>query len=258
VKHQLLKVMLLATLLSSSTALSIYGQYKWSVVGRAVDSCGKPVPHARVLVYPREDPGGWERIITDVEADAEGKFRYTGEDTKLVNRDDTLYVTSSYPANAVFSGNLLPPFYAVSRVDRLFTGRSLHFKSNEEVNVGDVPVQVYYGVVIVYLQDRNGKPMFTDTKDWEYIGLRIRDIHGRRVEEGDISPADVREAVRVKESAIALALPEGAWQIEIAPDGLKGKRPYGLKGKVLSSERLLVKASNSPLKVTLKRATRRK
>lgn len=241
-KHCLVNIISLIMLFFFSLSpLSVHSQYKWAVTGRAVDEFGNPVRHARVLVFPSA-PEGWAGgTITDEKADAEGRFRFERNSSVLVNNESFLYVTSPFPKDADIPINLIPPF-RVSRQDHpALNGLLLRFKSNQELNVGDVPVQVYYGVVIVYLQDRRGKPMFTDAKEWEYIGIRIRDVHGKIVQESDLSPASARDAVREKGSAVAIMLPEGVWRIEIAPAGLKQKWPFGLKGKLFGSDMLTVK-----------------
>lgn len=228
-----------------------YGQQKWAVTGRAVDECGKAVPYAWVLVLPADPPEG--RVggtITYEMADGEGRFRFEGE-SMISESEYTLYITSPFPDYTTVFANLIPPFEISTKDHPQFGGTQIRFKNSEEVDVGDALVQVNYGVIVVYLQDRKGRPLFSNTEDWEYIGLRVRDLNGKVVSEETIPPADVREAVRVSESAISLALPEGVWRIEIAPAGVKQKWPFGLKGKILVSDNLIVKREK-PTKVTLK------
>lgn len=247
--RQLTQAFLSTTLLLPLGAQPIQERYKYAVIGRVVDGCGQPVAHAQVLLFPpkplSEGKGG-DQLIVEETADDKGRFRYEGEATDPVRQN--LYVTTPYPPNA--EAPITPPFDEVKGIDRLFDGRPVLIKKNEDVNVGDVIVQVRYGVVLVQLQNRMGKPLFTDAADWEWIGLRVRDARGKVVSEFSLSPASVRRAVRVDQSAIAVALPEGTWSIEIAPDGEGG---VWLK----SNTKLLVQVSNSPLQITLKPPTKR-
>lgn len=247
-KCRFLQFILLGMLVPSINAQAVQGRVKWTITGRVVDNCGKPVSNARIYVVPTGPLIGTS--IDNEIAGGDGRFHYQRESSVSGVSDMFLYVTAPFPINAYIPLN--PPFYAVNRVDRSFTGQAIKVKTGEELNLGDVPVQVNYGVVVIHLQDRKGEPMFTDAENWEYIGIRVRDLNGKIVVQRDVSPASVKYAVRVKESAIAIMLPEGAWRIEIAPDGLKQKWPYDLKEPVLVTEMLLVKTSNSPLEVTLR------
>lgn len=251
-KFRLLQIVYLTMLLFQFYPGNVRGQHRWAVTGRAVDECGKAVPYAWVLVLPSDPPEGRAvGTITYEKADAKGRFRFERESTSTTESENFLYITSPFPAHTEVPTNLSPPFGISPKDHPQFGGTRIRFKNNEEVDVGDVRVQVNYGVLIVYLQDRKGRPLFTDMEDWEYIGLRVRDFNGKVVSEWAIPPADVREAVRVSESAISLALPEGVWRIEIAPAGVKQKWPFGLKGKILVSDNLIVKREK-PTKVTLK------
>ncbi len=250
-----MQIFLFRVMILVANAQNVRGQNKWTVTGRIVDNCGKPVSDARIFTFPAGPVIG-TRFDNEV-ADADGRFRYERESSVPGESETFLYITTPFPPNAHISGNFVPPFYAIRHVDRSFAGRAIRVKTNAELNLGDVPIQVYYGVVIVYLKNRKGEPMFTDAEDWEYIGIRIRDLQGKVVDERYFPPASVKEAVRENGAAIALALPEGAWRIEIAPDGLQQKWPYKPKGKVLSSEMFLLKVSNSPLEITLRAGSKK-
>lgn len=251
--RQLTQIVLSAMLLLSFNTQAIQKQYNWVVRGRVVDEHGRPVAHASVLVFPPEMLSEWkghDLLIIEVEADAEGRFRYEGEDLIPIDSKYVLYVTSCRPPDAFTPVTLTPPFDLAKGTDLAFVGRPVRVKSGEEVDVGDVPVQVRYGVVVVHLRNRAGAPMLTDAESWEGVGVRVRDARGKIVDESFLSQAAVRKAVRVDQSAIAIALPEGVWRIEVAPDG-EG-------GRWFTSNLLTVQASDSPLQVILKPPAKRK
>ncbi len=248
--RRILPIILFCMLLSSVNAQDIMRQDKAAVAGTVIDNCGKPVPNARVYIFPPDPPIGTSAVNN--RASTDGRFRYMLESLPSGETEMFLYVTSQYPPNAEIMASLTPPFYAMHSVDSSYRGRAFRIRPGEEINFGDVPIQIYYGTVVAYPRDGKGNPIFNSAEDWEYIGIRIRDLNGRTVAEGNLPPASVAKAVRVEESAIAFALPEGVWQIEIAPEGLQQKWPFKLKGKLLTSEMFFVRVSNAPLKITLR------
>ncbi len=242
-KHILRRIVYSVIYIALFAATNSWAQSGSRVIGRVVDGCGKPVPHARVLVFGPEPQGGMigGLTITDEQADADGHFKYEIYQTKSPETDSFLYVTSPIPLNAFIT--LTPPFNALRKIGNSFLGLPIHLRPNQEVNIGDVKVQVIFGVVVARLQDRKGLPMFDDPKDWEYVGLRIRDIQGRIVEETEVPPASAKAAVRANGTSLAIVLPEGVWQIEIGPNGLKGKW--------IVSDLFLVKSSVQSVEIVL-------
>lgn len=248
--RQLMQVVLSTMLLSLLNAQTTQEQYKYVVRGRVVDDKGRPVPYAQTVLHPPEPLSSWkghDLLIIGEEANAEGRFRYEGV-TDVPVHDEVLYVTAPPPSNAYIG--IFPPMDELRSINRSFAGRPVRVKSNEEMNVGDVPVQIRFGVVVVHLRNRAGAPMFTDAESWEGVGVRVRDVRGKRVSERYLSSASVSKAVRVDQSAIAIALPEGRWSIEVAPDGEEGAW--------LRSDKLLVRALATPLQVSLKPSAKRK
>src|SRR5947209_15926781 len=97
--------------------------------------------------------------------------------------------------------------------EKRFKGQRILVKKNIPLDLGDVPVQVRYGIVKVNLRDRNGALLITNIESWRGVWLRVRDTRGRTITTTSLSINNVQEAVNAAESSITVALPEGTWRI---------------------------------------------
>lgn len=190
-------------------------EYHYSVRGRVVDSNGKPVPGAIVYLDPMQ---GADQIFGDT-ADATGNF-HLEESTPILRKLRRLYVSAPPPSQVATL--VRPPYNLLPRLKgRNFAGKRLIMR-RKEINVGDVEVQVRYGVADVRLCNCAGNPLFTKPEEWRYLWFRLQDQSNRTVKESTLSQDDILEAVDFDESTIALALPEGVWRLDVSARGADG------------------------------------
>ncbi|MCV4725752.1 hypothetical protein OFD51_32415, partial [Escherichia coli] len=60
--RRILPIILFCMLLSSVNAQDIMRQDKAAVAGTVIDNCGKPVPNARVYIFPPDPPIGTSAV----------------------------------------------------------------------------------------------------------------------------------------------------------------------------------------------------
>ena len=129
-----------------------------------------------------------------------------------------LYVASFCRSNDVVL--VAPPFWPVLRKERRFKGKDIVIGRGDLTSIGNVNVQLIYGHVGLRILDRLHQPLLTRTADWSPIWIRIKKPNGVAVHESALSPAEIQRSVRLEESRIDLALPTGAWTLEIALAGV--------------------------------------
>jgi len=211
--------------------------YHYSIRGRVIDSHQNPVSKAAVYLDP---PAGAHQIFGST-SDSEGKF-YLKEDLG-VQLKRKLYVTAPTPDGVPCL--ICPPFNLLPRLNgSIFQGKSIVFKPDEEINIGDIPVQIYYGLIKIRISNKNNEPLLTDEEKWRLLYFRIRAKEGKVVAESGISIYEISKAVNPVESTITIALPDGVWYLEVSLPGNRGDRlkaggwleiipPYDLKEIIL-------------------------
>ena len=186
--------------------------YKYVVTGRVVDERGQPVPNATVVLELPGPSESWDVMIEYHQTDNNGRFRIE-EGASLPTLERVLYVTTTVPDHAY--APISPPFPMATRGDPRFAGQRIFVARDRETDTGDVTIQVRYGPVSVHLQYPKGAPLFEATIEagsLPDIQVATRTKQGDMVDRGAVS----RGAFHKSESTIALALPEGEWQLEIA------------------------------------------
>jgi hypothetical protein len=203
--HFFVLIMLLVPLSLSSK------QIKFIVTGRVISADGAPVVNAHVVITP---PGPVGELVYFVKTDLKGIFRFEGE---YPGGREILYVTSPLPEHAHIP--LIPPF---NRVDPTYnpSGKKIRVLTGKETNLGDIRVQTEYKCLNLHLKNQEGNPLLNIPKNWEDVWIRIRERSGKIVAESGLSEKDRQKAVDLKDSAIRVALPEGVWRIDVAPNGL--------------------------------------
>ncbi|MBV9928016.1 MAG: hypothetical protein JOZ96_23560 [Acidobacteria bacterium] len=94
----------------------------------------------------------------------------------------------------------------------------MRIKKNDEVDVGSIPVKIFYHTVKVLLQDGSGNPLLKSATAWRSVAVRILDERKRFVAETSVSPDQFERVVSRTDSGVTLALPQGVWYIKISPD----------------------------------------
>jgi hypothetical protein len=230
----LIRGFLAVTLLLCTNLQAMQDSYTYVVSGRAVDERGQPVPRASIVVVA-ESSGDLREIIYGVQADGEGRFRFEeGERTTEPQETRLLYITGERPSNAY--AIITPPFDELPHLEeRKYAGRIISIRKNGELDLGDVPVQVYYGVITIQLQNQIGAPLITNAEAWEGVWLRVRNLDGDILTERGLSISNIRRTVNLNTSTLTIALPEGRWHIEVSVNGDEG--PWLTSGAAVTTNR---------------------
>src|SRR5258707_3707104 len=128
-------------------------EYDYAVTGKVIDEHGQPVARAYVVV--NAGPGG--DIVLFTEADSQGKFRFE-ERASLLKEERTMYVTS--PQFPTASDPVRPPFDMLPHSsNEKYSGQKISINKNGEIDVGEVRVQVYYGLIHLVLHSYKDAPL---------------------------------------------------------------------------------------------------
>jgi hypothetical protein len=227
------------------------------ICGRTIDKQGHPVANARIILADRPSSkrkDSVEELLPGAKADMEGKFcieTFLSPSSTLMNQ--SLYTTSPLDENVVALVDV--PFTRLRRRPANFKGQPIKVGREERTDVGDIPVQVYYGRVLLKINDRAGRPLLITEDKWQPVWLRARDADGFSVYESGLSADEIERAVNLKSSSISLALPEGTWFLEVALDGVPPNTlPDNPKVSWLRvPKRLKVRATGNPIEVALKK-----
>jgi hypothetical protein len=211
-------------------------EYDYAVSGRVIDEQGRPVAGAYVVV----DAGPGGDVVVYTEADSKGKFRFE-QRVSLAKLERTMYVTS--PRFPAASDPVRPPFDMLRHsVNERYAGEKIIIKKNGELDVGDVRLQVYYGLIDLELHSSKGLPLTSaEKKKWRRPWLRVRNEKGDFILDSSF-PRDT--------SDLRVALPEGTWRLEVTPSYDNGPW-FSLDNPVVVSR------TNSPQRIILKLSRRK-
>ena len=205
-------------------------QVKYVVTGRIINGAGEPVPHAQLFLEPKGTT--WRGCVIEYHtADDDGRFRIEKNSAGPIE-PWMLYVATPTPGAADTP---------ISLDECTSTAKEL-LLTRQETDIGDVPVQIRYGLVSLRLpEEARGSLFYKDTR-MALIWLRVRDTRGDIVSDGSV----VGSAVNEKEMTLRIALPEGQWQAEVSVGGVD---------EICIPDRtLLVKYSDQPARYTLIRS----
>lgn len=200
-----------------AVAVNAQSREQCTVSGRIVDDSQRPAPNAYLLWDPGYG-GGIDYITISGRTDAEGRFTY--QESCPIGRL-RLFATASL-APDVFTP-ILPPFTDPSKLAKRVAGLSVVKNEKGDLDLGDVPAQVYYASVTVQFLDKSSAPLVSAKDDWKNVRMRLRDKDGKTLSDAALPPDWIEKAVRVPNSSIAMQLPVGEWFIELSPDQKKGK-----------------------------------
>src|SRR5262249_32779427 len=157
--------------------------------GKVVDKYGQPVAHAQIAVTATSNDTGGD-FVYGAEADDNGQFQFQNNDSHLIKNDRILFATGPEPPNAVCP--IQAPFDNLSNLkDESYTGHLISINKNGEVNIGEIPAQIFYGTIRVSLTNSSSKPAIIDLKDWLYVWMRIRNEQGQTVIERSLSKSEI-------------------------------------------------------------------
>ena len=138
-----------------------------------------------------------------------------------------------------------------SPTDPAFSGQLISMEQNGEIDLGDVPVQISYAVVKIFILGKDGTALLKTRRQWEDVNFRVRNVEKAMVDDISLSQKTIEEAVNRSESSIDIALPEGVWYLEVAPFGFEG--PW-----FVSSDQLIVQRTSNRLQLTFKVSVERR
>ena len=178
-------------------------EYHYAVSGKVIDEHGQPVAGAYVVV----DAGPGGDIVVYTEADSKGKFRFE-ESASLAKQERTMYITS--PQFPTASDPVRPPFDMLPHSsNEKYAGQKISIKKNGEIDVGDVRIQVYYGLIDLVLHSHKDAPLTrAEKRKWRRAWLRLRNEQGDFILDSSF-PRDATD--------LRVALPEGTWRLEVSP-----------------------------------------
>src|SRR5713101_5886091 len=179
-------------------------EYYFAVTGKVIDDHGQPVAGAYVVVVA--GPGG--DIVVYTEADSQGKFRFFDERHSLATQERTMYITS--PRFSTGFDPVSPPFDMLPpSSNEKYSGQKISIKKNGEIDIGEVRVQVYYGLIELVLHSGKDAPLTrAEKKKWRRAWLRLRNEQGDLILDSRF-PLDTPD--------LKVALPEGTWRLEVTP-----------------------------------------
>jgi hypothetical protein len=201
-----------------------YGQadnnYRYVVSAIAVDKDDRPVAFANVAVAPGPGNKGGDFVYSG-QADGTGRVRIEIDDSNLARQTRLLYFTGPIPTGAFTP--IAPPFSDFAPLTGLnFQGERIKIKKHGEVDLGRLPVRVFYGTAVLSLRDNSGKPLIKDVEGWRAVWLLVRNEKGALLVESSLSIDDISKSVDLAQSSLRVGLPEGTWLIEISPNEDKG------------------------------------
>lgn len=225
---------LLAAPTSIRAAQDSPDEHKYIVTGRVVDKFGKPVPKAELQLKPKGSTGGC--IIEMDTADEEGRFRIEKQSSALVE-NWMLFITTPTPPNTD-----VPISPDVGRVP--VGGHEFLLKTGA-TDLGDVPVQVCYGPVLIHLPEVSPDRLIDKQSGLSRLGLRVSDMKGDVIGDGGVAV----KSVNTQTLTLLVALPEGVWQVKLSLGELNKwyapEQPVVIKYSEPVAEYALVSAENS-------------
>lgn len=207
-------LMLFLVILLKSTSLGGIGDGKYIVTGRVIDEYGKKVQDARVFLrHSKVEEGSVDNLVVFGKTDSQGIFYLESVATKE-NAELKLIITAPLPP-ATFEC-IPPPFDDLMTSDILFTGVPLFVSSGQQLNLGDMRVQISYSAIEIHIQHSSGKPLLDQLEQWKGVKLRVRDKSGDVIRERYVvSEERANSYIQLNRSVINVALPTGKWMIEI-------------------------------------------
>lgn len=184
--------------------------------GRVVNENNQPVDGSVLILIPvktedeKKSRHSWEEIFDHHVTDKDGRFRLEIKASR--HSRWRLYVLSPLATDTALP--LLPPFAeTLTRRYPALAGQEIDVTGKTDIALGDVPVQIEYGQVVVNLSPQKIANISST------LNLRLYDATGDWTGRGGGVEANV---FRKGETAIAISLPEGHWGIHLTTDESKG------------------------------------
>ena len=245
-------ITLVITLLYFSVGASAQAKFSSVITGTVIDSNGSPVVGANVTFDNSNglsNKGCWVKdnaVFTDISG------RFVNKDIcSLAQRSGLLFISRFYSDLRT----LVPistPFWAdLQKYDKRFAGMEIQMDGNRETILGNVPVQVSFATVEVFVLNKRRKPLYASLDDWSNFILIVRNDQDQAVGSASLSTFDLEEGVvNVKKGSVLISLPEGTWTLEMLKDW-NDFLPSGKSRKYLARSNMLVNPTADPIKGNL-------
>jgi hypothetical protein len=206
-------------------------KYYSFIAGTVVDEKGRSVNRAKITfdtLGVAQEKSCWAKeheLLTD----GAGHFLLQ-EHCDITNRTIVLFTTAA-PGLGDAEFPIFAPFWPELRKnDPRFAGLRVELKGNQKLlDLGKIPVQVWYNRVELFVTNKEGKPYYKSEDDWANFELIVRDKNGVAVGNEGLSTFDRERSVRVDRGSVNLALPEGTWTLEL----LRSLDDFDNKGRTL-------------------------
>lgn len=206
-------------LAGSATAQERYHAF---IKGVVVDEKGRPVPRA-VIIFDNSETRTSKCWIADnldtnrVIADGAGQFFYN-EYCDTENRTIVLFTEAATGYDSAQTPIHAPFWPELRRNNARFAGLAVKLQGNQNIDLGTIPIQVWYSRVELFVTDKKGRPYYKSDDDWSTYALIVRDERGDAVGSDGLSISDIRNNIRIDRGSVMLALPDGKWTLELLKD----------------------------------------
>ena len=190
------------------------------VVGRVIDSDGRPVNGSSISIDPRgstEMLNPYESAITD----ENGCFKFVGfGHRKALHAEWFLYTSGRFGLPGI--APITPPFVGyLQKLDSVYNGIPFVPGNRRVIDMGDVPVIFRYGSARLRFVDCTENKC-SSAIQWGMAEVSL--VHcgsGKWVSRGTFSREQLKRYVYDKDADLIYLLPEGRWKIEIYNHGKK-------------------------------------
>ncbi|HMJ08342.1 MAG TPA: carboxypeptidase-like regulatory domain-containing protein [Pyrinomonadaceae bacterium] len=209
-------ILISCALMLLTTMATAQEKYSATIRGRIVDEKGRPVEGVNVTFDNpqalRAEHCGVKN--NSVSTDAEGQFLHE-EYCTVENR--TVFLLMAPRIGFEYSQKpILPPFWTKLReTNPKFAGLKVELLGNQDIDLGDVPLQVWYNRLELFVTDRSGRPFYKSEDDWASFQLIVRDELGNAVGSNSLSIYNLQRNIRIDRGSVSLSLPEGTWTLEL-------------------------------------------
>ncbi|MEZ5421574.1 MAG: hypothetical protein R2682_00595 [Pyrinomonadaceae bacterium] len=183
------------------------------IVGRVVDSLGRPVPNPEVYLFPEGDRGGgpWPTAA----AGDWGEFNYRLSVRAAKSANWRIYVGYHDCRNG--ASVLSPPFDFLREADSRFAGVPVPITDEKTIRLGDVKVQYRYASATLDLSELRSGAASLHWKDipWEDLFLQVRTASGKRISLGTFGAMSIKAFADRRRSTIDIEIPEGSWGFDV-------------------------------------------
>ncbi len=221
------------------------------VSGRVIDENGQPVKHAIIELLNTTNEKGVDKYSANMIITSHEDGIFVIENTSfLQNRIRDLFISSPVPKNAKIL--LIEPAYSLIDSVIILNSLSIPINGEDKIQLGDIPIQTWRGLVCLKLTTKKGKPYYKSLDEWlaDFV-LVLRDQNENMITTGGLSIEDTKKNINLKKGTIMLSIPEGRWKLDFVHDK-DPEGPIDYNDVAGTTGFIDEKKANSPLPITIK------